>query len=131
MQKVLLKTATVLFFATLIGGCSSFKPKFPWAYKVNVRQGNIIDKEAFAKLEKGMTRSQVKFVLGTPLIEDTFNPDRWDYYYTVRRDEKDLYTYHVTMHFDGDELTHWDGDVDLFKSEKEGVADIGEEESES
>ena len=50
-------------------------------YKIDVQQGNFLDQEMVAKLKPGMTRSQVRFLLGTPLIADPFHPDRWDYVY--------------------------------------------------
>jgi outer membrane protein assembly factor BamE len=53
-------------------------------YKVPILQGNIYKKEDINKLQKGMTRDQVKFILGTPLINDPFNAKRWDYYNAIR-----------------------------------------------
>jgi len=54
-------------------------------YRADVRQGNFQDPEAVARLEKGMTRDQVRFLLGTPLLVDPFRNDRWDYVYYVKR----------------------------------------------
>ncbi len=54
-------------------------------YKVEVQQGNVVTQEMIDKLKPGLTRSQVRFVLGTPLVTDAFHPDRWDYYYYLRR----------------------------------------------
>jgi outer membrane protein assembly factor BamE len=53
-------------------------------YRLNIQQGNIADAESVSQVEIGMTPSQVKFLLGTPLVDDPFNSDRWDYIYYSR-----------------------------------------------
>jgi outer membrane protein assembly factor BamE len=50
-------------------------------YKMNIQQGNYLVAESVSQLKEGMTRSQVRFLLGTPMVPDAFNDDRWDYYY--------------------------------------------------
>lgn len=62
-----------------LAGCSSLKP-----YRADVRQGNYIDEVTVAEVKQGMTREQVRYLLGTPLLVDTFRPDRWDYVYEFR-----------------------------------------------
>ena len=57
---------------------------FPGVYRINVEQGNIVDQEMVNQLKPGMSRRQVRFIMGTPLVEDTFNSNRWDYTYSVR-----------------------------------------------
>lgn len=52
-------------------------------YKIDIQQGNIVSQDMVDKLRPGMNRSQSRFVLGTPLIQDTFHPGRWDYVYTI------------------------------------------------
>jgi outer membrane protein assembly factor BamE len=90
--------------ALLLGGCLS-------VYKVEVQQGNVVSQDMIAKLKPGMTRSQVRFVLGTPLITDTFHPDRWDYYYYLRRSkEKTGETRRLTLIFRNDTLVSVQGD---------------------
>ncbi len=80
-------------------------------HKIDIQQGNYIDQEMVAKLKPDMTRSQVRFILGTPLVADVFHPNRWDYVYLtgkagdVRRQRK------ITVVFDGDKLKFIDGDV--------------------
>ena len=68
---------SLVFLSFLSSGCSWIK--FPGVHKIDIQQGNIIDQEMVDKLQVGMTKAQVKFVLGTPLIADTFNQNRWDY----------------------------------------------------
>ncbi len=62
--------------AAIAGGC---------VYRVDVQQGNLLDDEDIEAVQVGMTRSQVRFLLGTPVVEDAFNHDRWDYVYYLRR----------------------------------------------
>ncbi|MBI2381881.1 MAG: outer membrane protein assembly factor BamE [Gammaproteobacteria bacterium] len=52
-------------------------------YKVPIQQGNLVEQKQVDQLRVGMSKSQVNFILGTPLVVDTFNPDRWDYVYRV------------------------------------------------
>jgi outer membrane protein assembly factor BamE len=77
-------------------------------YRIDVRQGNQVDPEMVAKLKPGMTRSQVRFVMGTPLVTDVFHPDRWDYVYEERRAGKLVAQRRVTLLFEGDRLARID-----------------------
>ncbi|HZR03256.1 MAG TPA: outer membrane protein assembly factor BamE [Burkholderiales bacterium] len=73
-------------------------------HKIDIQQGNYIDAETLAKLKPGMTRSQVRFLLGTPLIMDPFHPERWDYMFLDRRAGKLMQERRATLWFDGDKL---------------------------
>lgn len=84
---------------------------FPGVYKINVEQGNIVTPEMAAQLKPGMTRRQVRFILGTPLIEDTFNADRWDYLYSKRNGQTVLDQSLLTVQFEGDTLAIVSGDL--------------------
>ena len=77
---------------------------FPGVYKINVEQGNIVTQEMADQLKPGMSRRQVRFILGTPLVEDTFNQDRWDYPYVLRNGTNVLSESSLTVLFDGDAL---------------------------
>lgn len=57
---------------------------FPEPYKVPVSQGNIVTKDQLSQLKVGMTQSQVIYLLGTPMVRDTFKPDSWHYLYTTK-----------------------------------------------
>ncbi len=54
-------------------------------YRINIQQGNFLDPKAIDQLATGMTRSQVRFLLGTPMVGNAFDPDRWDYVYYMKR----------------------------------------------
>ncbi len=82
---------------------------FPGVYRINVEQGNIVTQE-MVELKPGLSRRQVRFILGTPLIEDPFNPDRWDYRYTKRNGLKVLSDSRLTVRFEGDSLVAVEGD---------------------
>ena len=83
---------------------------FPGVYKIDVEQGNIVTQEMADQLQPGMSRRQVRFILGTPLVEDTFNQDRWDYPYVKRNGLNVLSESRLTVMFDGDALQTVTGD---------------------
>ena len=83
---------------------------FPGVYKIDVEQGNIVTQEMADQLKPGMSRRQVRFILGTPLVEDTFNQERWDYPYVKRNGVNVLSESRMTVVFDGDALLNVRGD---------------------
>ena len=80
-------------------------------HKIDVQQGNYVTQDMVAKLKPGMTRSQVRFALGTPLIVDPFRSDRWDYVYMMRKQGNLVEQRNVTVVFKGDLLERIEGDV--------------------
>ena len=78
MQKKPLLHSIALAALVTLAGCS-----VPGVYKVDVQQGNVITQDMVDQLRPGMTAQQVRFIMGTPLISDTFNPLRWDYLYSM------------------------------------------------
>ena len=87
-------------------------PEFlPEIYKIDIQQGNEITSEMLMKLKPGMTKAQVRFVLGTPLIQDTFHQERWDYVYAMR--VRDIITEerHVVLNFEDEQLKNITGEV--------------------
>jgi outer membrane protein assembly factor BamE len=88
----------LLFCAPLLTAC------FLTPHKIDVQQGNYLDKEAVSKLKLGMTRSQERFLLGTPLVADPFHPDRWDYLFIDYKGGKLKDQKRLTLTFDGDKL---------------------------
>ncbi len=96
-----------LSLSSLFAGCSGFG--FPGVYRIDVEQGNIITQDMVDQLKPGMTRRQVRFILGTPLVEDSFNRSRWDYIYTLRNGFDTLEQQRLSVYFDGDALSHFSG----------------------
>jgi outer membrane protein assembly factor BamE len=95
--------------ALLLTACSV--DRIPGVYRIDVQQGNVITHEMLAQIKPGMNRQQVRFVMGTPMIVDTFHPDRWDYYFSLQPGSGDRQSHHVTMIFDGDLLQRVDGEL--------------------
>lgn len=94
----------------LLAGCSS--GNLPGLYKLDVRQGNYIDQMMVDQLRPGMTRQDVQLVLGSPLIDDPFHSDRWDYYYVYRpRGGSAAEERHLSLHFENGLLQRVDSQL--------------------
>jgi outer membrane protein assembly factor BamE len=92
-------------------------------YRIEIVQGNAVTREQVALVRPGMTRLQVRDVLGTAMLSDPFKADRWDYVFTIRRPGTPEQRRHVVAHFEGDVLQRLDAPADL-PSENEFVASI-------
>lgn len=79
-------------------------------YKIDVIQGNFVSREQVEQLQTGMTRDQVKAVLGTPLLSSLFHADRWDYVFTLKRQGVEPQSFKYTVFFKGDQLERFSGD---------------------
>ena len=94
----------------MLAGCSGNFLHFPGVYRIDILQGNIITQDMVDQLRPGMTKRQVIFVMGTPMVADPFHQDRWDYVYNyqpgggVRVGEK------LTVFFSNDQLVQITGD---------------------
>jgi outer membrane protein assembly factor BamE len=92
----------------LLGGCGSMKSDTSslfgliTPYRIDIVQGNAVTSEQAALLKPGLTRLQVRDILGTPLIADPFHAERWDYYFSLRRPGTDVQRRSVVVFFDGD-----------------------------
>lgn len=91
-------------------------------YRVDVIQGNFISKEQVEVLKPGMSRNQVKDILGTPLLSSLFHADRWDYVFTLKRQGVEPQSYKYTVFFTGDQLSRFEGDA--MPSEAEFIAKL-------
>ena len=92
----------------VVAGCGS-NFGFPGVYRINVEQGNVVNEEMVEKLRPGLNKRQVRYIMGTPLIEDSFHADRWDYRYLLRNGTETLMETRLTLWFDGDELARAEG----------------------
>ena len=104
----------LIFLLFNLISCSSIDsvPEFlPKVHKIDIQQGNEITSEMLMKLKPGMTKSQVKFVLGTPLIQDTFHQQRWDYVYVMRVRDILIEQRHVVLNFKDEKLKNITGEV--------------------
>ncbi|HET8807785.1 MAG TPA: outer membrane protein assembly factor BamE [Methylophaga sp.] len=101
----------------ILSGCS--KDKIPGVYRIDIQQGNDVTQEMIAKLEPGMSKSQVNYVMGTPLLIDTFHPNRWDYVYSFQPGNGERKQRRITLFFDEDEtLDYIAGDIEVVEEIK-------------
>ncbi|GAB2732307.1 hypothetical protein GCM10027195_45830 [Comamonas sediminis] len=120
--------AALLALGASVAACGSFNEasrKFASAitpYKVEVVQGNVITKEQVDALQKGMSRQQVKDLLGTPLLASVFHANRWDYVFTIKRKGVPEQERRFTVYFDDTGLERFEGDE--MPSEQEFVASV-------
>ncbi len=104
----------------LIAGCSSFEVPDSLdvvsklnPYRIDIRQGNLVTQEMVGQLKAGMSREQVRFLLGTPMLADVFHPDRWDYVYFFKPGNKpeDTQQRRLIVYFEDEKLVSVGGDV--------------------
>jgi outer membrane protein assembly factor BamE len=96
-------------------------------YRIDIQQGNVVTQEMLARLRPDMTRQQVRYVMGTPLVADTFHPERWDYFYNLDKAGSPDERRRITLVFEKDRLTRVLGDVELPAGlgGQQGPADAG------
>jgi len=101
-----------IFLLALI--CSTLAFTSGCVYRASISQGNLIEQEDLDQVEVGMTRNQVRFLLGTPLIDDPFHAPRWDYVYYIRIGRNDAaFKRWVTIVFGDDIVTELTKDQEL------------------
>ena len=106
-----MRVIVTLLAAICLSACSFVG--FPGVYRIDVEQGNIVTQEMVEQLKPGMSRRQVRFILGTPLLEDPFNQARWDYPYVKRNGMNVLSESRLMVFFDGDSLIRYEGDIEV------------------
>lgn len=123
------QVALIVSVASFLAGCASVGDASRnmvsaiTPYKVEVVQGNFVSKEQVAALQPGMSRQQVREILGTPLVTSVFHADRWEYVFTIRRQGVEAQSRKLTVFFDGERFARADGDE--MPSEAEFVASLG------
>jgi len=103
-----------VLLVSLLAGCSNFKIG---PHRIDVQQGNALDQDNLARLKTGLSRSQVRFLLGTPLIVDPFRDDRWDYVYVFHKAGRLTEQKRVSLFFEGDLLARIEGDLPVAEQE--------------
>jgi outer membrane protein assembly factor BamE len=111
-----------------LAGCQSLQSSdnflgFITPYRVDVVQGNVVTQEQVAAVKPGMSRAQIRDILGSPLLTDVFHQDRWDYVFTIHRQGAEPQRRTVTVRFDADAMTSIDTGGTL-PAEREFVASI-------
>ena len=110
MFKVIKMRIFLLVLSLLLVACSSSLPSIK-PYKMPIQQGNLVTSKMMMQLKPGMTKTQVRFVMGTPLISDSFHKDQWDYFYQMEKDGAIIEKRRVTLIFEKDLLNKVKGDV--------------------
>ena len=82
-------------------------------YRITVVQGNVVTKEQYAVLRPGMSRLQIRDILGTPLLTSVFHTDRWDYVFTYQKQGQPTQSRRVTLYFKGETLERFETNEDL------------------
>ncbi len=132
LKLIVLAVSTTL----LLGACSStankptlvkekenFVTRVFNPYRPDIVQGNVVSKDLLESIRPGMSKDQVRAILGTPLINDVFHINRWDYVFLYRKgDSDDMQQRRVTLNFDGTKLAKIDADA--LPSEKELITEI-------
>ena len=80
-------------------------------YRLDVQQGNLVTQDSVSKLKKGMTKGEVRQVLGTPLLMDPFHGNRWDYYFSAEKNGRKVDHTRFSVFFDNDKLVSLTGDI--------------------
>ncbi len=105
---MLLRT-TIMTIALSLSACSS------WVYRIDIPQGNYLEQKSIDKIQVGMTKEQVKFILGSPVVIDTFDNDTWNYVYRFKsgRSKELNVQKNFTIKFADNKLISADGDFEL------------------
>jgi len=100
----------ILAFPLLTAACGLMPNLTP--YRIEVQQGNYVTEEMAAQLKPGLTRDQVRFILGTPLVSDIFHEERWDYVFMRRRANRSEVEYRrIAVFFEDGKLKRVEGDI--------------------
>lgn len=108
----------ILLFLFVTTACTrSFDGGYnmPLLYKIDIQQGNVIEQDMLDKLQPGMDKEQVQFIMGTPVIVDPFHSDRWEYIFSYQEGGGVREQRHITLHFNDNKLSHVTGDIEPAK----------------
>ena len=111
------RIAVAAVFVSLVGACS-WVPRPISEYKIDIQQGNVLTQDMVAQLKPGLTKDQVRFILGTPVLMDMFHANRWDYVYRLQKGstgEVEMRKF-STFFDDNDRLVRVGGDVAALQS---------------
>ncbi|GHU27298.1 hypothetical protein AGMMS50256_06860 [Betaproteobacteria bacterium] len=109
--------ASIVFLVSVLGACS-WVPRPISEYKIDIQQGNVLMQDMVTQLRPGLTRDQVRFILGTPVLMDMFHAKRWDYLYRLQKGstgEVEMRQF-STFFDDDDKLIRVSGDVSALQA---------------
>lgn len=106
-----LHALALLVLIPILPACSTLAVDVPLVYKIDINQGNIIDQEMINLLRPNMSKRQVIYIMGSPLLVDAFNKNRWDYIQSEQIGSDDRIQQRIALFFENDRLIHLDGDL--------------------
>jgi outer membrane protein assembly factor BamE len=117
---------SVAVLAVLVLGACSSVPRIVSEYRIDVQQGNVLTQDMVAQLRPGLSRDQVRFILGTPMLVDMFHADRWDYVYRLQKGKTgEVETRRFSVFFDAEgRLYRVAGDVVAAQGNEESAPDV-------
>jgi outer membrane protein assembly factor BamE len=101
-----MRQLAALLACAALSGCG-----FVFVHKIDIQQGNVVLPEQAAQLKKGMTKAEVRALLGTPLLTDVFHGERWDYYFSFAKSSNLKERTGLAVFFENERLASWTGDV--------------------
>ena len=119
---------SLLTSLTLVS-CSTILNNLPGVYTLEIQQGNIIDQAMIDQLRPGMNKRQVLYIMGSPMLDDVFHKNRWDYLYSDQPGGEDRVQKRISLFFENDQITGIQGDfrpsaVPVIKTSGETTVDI-------
>lgn len=81
------------------------------AYRIDIQQGNLLTDKEIAELKPGMSKREVRYILGTPLVVDPFHQNRWDYFYSFDRRGQETVKRRITIVFEDEQMDRIEGDI--------------------
>lgn len=113
----LLRLSPIILLLASLAGC--FTPgsglglgdlRFPGVFKATIQQGNVVTQDMVDQLEPGMSPRQVRYIMGKPILDNSFRSDRWDYVYTIQIGNFERRQHRLTLYFEDDALVGFEGD---------------------
>lgn len=95
---------------TALPACETILSNLPGVYTIDIEQGNMVDQAMVDQLRPGMTKRQVLYIMGSPMLADAFHQQRWDYLFSVQPGGEDRIQKRVSLYFNGDSLAGVQGD---------------------
>jgi outer membrane protein assembly factor BamE len=119
---------SLLTSLTLVS-CSTILNNLPFVYSLEIQQGNIIDQAMIDQLRPNMNKRQVLYIMGSPMLDDVFHKNRWDYLYSAQPSGEDRVQKQVSLFFENDQIVSIQGDfrpgaVPVIKTSSETTVDV-------
>lgn len=126
MRKSILSLSLLSFSLT---SCSTILNNLPYVYTIDINQGNMIDQAMIDQLRPNMTKRQVLYVMGSPMLVDFFHQNRWDYVYSSKKGSEDREQKTVSIFFENDQIKGIQGDfrpsaVPVVKPSVDNMVDV-------